>query len=270
MAAPPPSAAPILLRTLVRSARELAAAPSLKLLIDGGVVRQTPRSRQLASLQTRLVEAEERGGPRRVVAAAVRGFASRSAEEGFEADALDEGFRWLRRLNEASLQLSELGETGAAEPRRRRPDVRYGVGKILFHKNHGSCCVYGWEASSASLSEASRDDLDGDIVDNRRFFNGLDPGCSCSTKPHYRCLFHDGAARCCSEDLLEDPGLRPADCKIAGASYFFKDATDERLVPNESLARLYPDDCRDEPADLEDSASYAVAWMRARRNLYKR
>ena len=57
MAAPPPSAAPILLRTLVRSARELAAAPSLKLLIDGGVVRQTPRSRQIASLQRRLVEA---------------------------------------------------------------------------------------------------------------------------------------------------------------------------------------------------------------------
>lgn len=241
-----PKAAPALLRALVRSARELAAAPSLKQLIDGGVVRVTSRSRQVASLQKRLVDAiADEGTPRRTVAAAVRGYASHARlESSHGSAALDEGFRWLRRFNEAVGALAELEETGGTEPRRQRPDVRYSVGKVLYHRVHGACCVYGWEASSKRLSEATHGDLAGDIVDNRRFFNGLDPGCSGSALPHYRCLFHDGAARCCSEEFLEDPGLRPSDYKIVGASYFFTDATNERLVPNESLARLFPDDLR--------------------------
>ena len=266
-------AAPLLLRSLIRSGRSFAAAPPLRDLLAGGIVRETSRSRQMATMQRRLQDAiDAEGTLRRTVAAAVRGRANADSDADV---ALDEGFGWLRRFNEAVAALRDLRDTGALEPRRARPDVvRFGVGMVLYHRVHGRCCVYGWEADSRRLREATRADLEErDIVDNRAVFSGLDPGVSGSSAAHYRCLFADGTARVCSEEFLEDPGLRPADAPsgtIKGSSVFFVDTTDDRLVPNAALARFYPDDGDREASDIETSAAYSVQWMRSWRALGRR
>lgn len=160
-------AAPALLRELIRGGRKLRkpSLPLLDCLINGGVVRSTTRSKEMAAMQRRLREVTTDGALRRTIGSVVR---------GCREEKLDDGFRWLRRFNEAARSLEDLAATGAATPRRAEPPPRYTVGSILYHKTYGKCAVYGWEATSAELKEATNSDYDADIVDNRAYFSGID------------------------------------------------------------------------------------------------
>jgi hypothetical protein len=115
---------------------------------------------------------------------------------------------------------------------------------LLSHHEHGHCVVYGWERTSGQLAEATMADLEqGDIIDNRLFFVGIDSGLpGAAGRPHYRCLFQNGQARVCAEENLVDIGLKVAGVPITGSSVFFKGHTQRRLVPNDALTALYPDD----------------------------
>ena len=52
----------LLLRSLIRSGRSFAAAPPLRDLLAGGIVRETSRSRQMATMQRRLQDAIDAEG----------------------------------------------------------------------------------------------------------------------------------------------------------------------------------------------------------------
>ena len=82
---------------------------------------------------------------------------------------LDDGFRWLRRFHDAARALERIEATGGASPRTLEGAPRHVVGRILFHRQYGKCVTYGWENTSGRLREATRADLDADVVDNRKY-----------------------------------------------------------------------------------------------------
>ena len=172
--------------------------------------------------------------------------------------------------------------TGAFDraPPRAASGVRFVVGQPLYHRLHGRCVAYGWEPSNCAVEPpaavAESDDGDGGfsgdaaIVDNRRYFAGIDAGCA-ADQPHYRVLRHDGAALLCAQEMLTAvPDARGLAQPIKGSSFFFTRADgDGVLVPNPDLTARYPEDARllaeprarVEVLRTDSTAKYAQLWL---------
>ena len=261
-----------LVRDLLRVAARVRAAPPLSTLLRSGIVRRDARSEAAVALQA---------------ACAAPGLDVRSTilqqfREGSRSSAaLDDAFDALRRLNRLDAALARFRGDGAfgAAPPRSAAGVRFVVGQPLYHRVHGRCVAYGWEPGpNGAVEPADAAALAAEpVVDNRRWFAGIDGGVS-RDQPYYRVLRADGVALLCAQELLEAvPDPRLLEQPVRGSSYFFTgaDPATGALVPNDDLAARFPEDARllgdpDARVDLlaiDSTAKYAQLWLASWRKL---
>lgn len=229
-----------LFRALVRGARRFQSARAscctVERAVKSGVVRWDSTSAAAIEFEQRVDHVLE--GAREVVATAVRHhFVNSSLSES-------EGLGTLRYLNRLGTELGKLHETGGFSQQERCSGNKFYIGDIVTHVNHGTVAIYGWEHSCKA--QCHQDPHESCLlVDNRYFFASIESGVGGPRQTHYRILTKEGTAHYCAQELLHPLPSRPTFdnfVPINGTSFFFDRCKGARYVPNQFVAKRYPDD----------------------------